>query len=122
MLRPLRKSEIGVQFYPNGERQILPDTLFRLRDRYFVRGDFVKRHWNGLRSGVVLNVNSEVKVQHAINKVQIGQWIDRTVFTGAQWAPGDYVLCDDWVGMVGTPPATATNRLQGAPGRGSAYL
>ena len=122
MLRPLRKGEIGVQFYPNGERQILPDTLFRLSDRYFVRGDFVKRHWNDLRSGVVLNVNSEVKVQHAITKTQIDQWIDRTEFTGAQWAPGDYVLCDDWVGMVGTPPATTIDRLQGAPGRGSAYL
>lgn len=93
--------QVGVQSYPTGKREILPESSFRLVDRAFVRGDFCKREQDDIQSGVVLNVKVEVKVQHAITMQTVDQWFDKDEFRATQpLSIGDIVLYDDWVGQA----------------------
>jgi ubiquitin-conjugating enzyme E2 O len=68
---------------------------------YFARGDFCKRSRDDAQSGVVLNARVEVKIQHAITTETIDRWFDKDEFRPNQpLLPGDYVVCDNWVGQV----------------------
>lgn len=102
LMRPLKRGEIGVNFFPSGERAILSETDFELVDRTFRRGDFCKRRVEDVQSGVIKKVDTQVRVVHAISGEPVEGWRNKEEFHLADQAEiADYVVYDDWIGQVG---------------------
>lgn len=100
-MRQLQQGEVGVSFFPNGARDILPESNFILVDRSFQPGDLCKRSIEDVRSGVVTSVDTTARLAHAISDEPIEGWKGLHEFKKSATAEiGDYVLCDDWVGQV----------------------
>jgi ubiquitin-conjugating enzyme E2 O len=101
MLRPLERGEVGVSFFPSGQREILPESEFTLVDRTFRTGDYCKRSVDDVRSGVITSVDVKARLVHAISGVPIEGWKNKEEFDN-QTEPeiGDYVVYDDWVGQA----------------------
>lgn len=100
-MRPLQHGEVGVSFFPNGAREILPESNFVLIDRSFQPGDLCKRSIDDVRSGVVTGVDIKARLVHAISGEPIEGWRSLHEFKKSTTTEiGDYVLCDDWVGQV----------------------
>jgi ubiquitin-conjugating enzyme E2 O len=98
----MHQGEVGVSFFPNGVRDILPESSFTLVDRSFQAGDLCKRSIDDVRSGVVTRVDVKARLAHAISDVPVEGWKSIDQFEKSTTAEvGDYVLCDDWVGQVG---------------------
>lgn len=101
LLRPLKRGEVGVSFYPDNTREILPESQVELLDRPLQTGDICKRKHDDVQSAVVTKSEVTFKVSHAVN----GQTLDQR-FTLADIeededvAVGDFVVYDDWVGQV----------------------
>jgi ubiquitin-conjugating enzyme E2 O len=101
MMRPLKRDEVGVSFFPSGRREILPESEFTLVDRTFQVGDYCKRSVDDVCSGIVTSVNVKGRLVHAISGVPVEGWISKQEFD-ARTEPeiGDYVVYDDWVGQA----------------------
>lgn len=101
LLRPLKQGEVGVSFFPDGIRDILPESTFSLVDRNFQPGDLCKRSIDDVSSGIITSVETKVRLAHAITGEHIDGWKgleDLVKSTTAEIQ--DYVLYDDWVGQV----------------------
>jgi ubiquitin-conjugating enzyme E2 O len=100
-MRQLQQGEVGVSFFPNGVRDILPESNFVLVDRSFQPGDLCKRSIDDVHSGVVTSVEVKARLAHAISDEPVEGWKSVDQFERSTMAEvGDYVLCDDWVGQV----------------------
>ena len=73
-MRPLEKGEVGVSFFPNGVREILPEPEFTLVDRMFQPGDLCKRRIDDVRSGVITSVDVKGRLEHAISGEPVPDW------------------------------------------------
>lgn len=101
LMRQLQQGEVGVSFFPNGVRDILPESNFTLVDRSFQPGDLCKRSIDDLRSGVVTRVDVKARLAHAISDEPVEGWKSVDQFEKSTMVEvGDYVLSDDWVGQV----------------------
>ena len=100
-MRPMEQGEVGVSFFPNGIRDILPESDFTLVDRSFQPGDICKRSIDDVHSGVVTRVNVKARLAHSISGEPVDGWKSVDRFEKSTTAEvGDYVLYDDWVGQV----------------------
>lgn len=52
-MRPLKPGEVGVSFYPQGAREILPESELNLVDRVYQPGDLLKKSIDDVRAGIV---------------------------------------------------------------------
>jgi hypothetical protein len=101
MLRPLKRGEVGVSFFPSGTREILPETEFTLVDRSFQPGDYCKRSVDDVQSGVVTRIRMECRLEHAISGEPVDEWIAmQELETAVDPNIGDYVVYDDWIGQA----------------------
>ena len=101
LLRALKRGEVGVSFYPNNRREILPESDFRLIDRPMQPGDICKRSYEGVQSAVVTNVDIRFKVSHAISGSRLEEW--KTMDDVKEFDDitiGDFVECNGWIGQV----------------------
>jgi ubiquitin-conjugating enzyme E2 O len=97
----MQQGEVGVSFFHNGIRDILPESSFTLVDRSFQLGDLCKRSIDDVHSGVVTSVDVKARLVHAISGEPVEEWKSVDQFQKSTTAEiGDYVLCDDWVGQV----------------------
>ena len=100
-MRPLEKGEVGVSFFPNGIREILPESEFTLVDRMFQPGDLCKRSIDDVRSGVILSVDVKGRLEHAISGEPVPDWKSMNdIEIPADVDIGDYVAYDNWIGQV----------------------
>jgi len=100
-MRQLHPGEVGVSFLGDaGEREILPENDLRLIDRTFQPGDFCKRNVDDVRSGVVINVRVNGRIEHAISGELVGWRALGDLESRADAEIGDYVVYDDWIGQV----------------------
>ncbi|KAI9513052.1 hypothetical protein F5148DRAFT_463736 [Russula earlei] len=101
LMRPLEKGEVGVSFFPNGIREILPESEFTLVDRMFQPGDLCKRSIDDVRSGVITSVDVKGRLEHAISGEPVPDWKSMNdIETPADVDIGDYVAYDNWIGQV----------------------
>ena len=100
-MRPLERGEVGVSFFPSGNRDILPESDFTLVDRNFHPGDYCKRSIDDVHSGVVTSANMKGRLEHVISGVLVEGWksID-DLETSVDADIGDYVFYDNYVGQV----------------------
>ncbi|KAL5534072.1 hypothetical protein ACEPAG_533 [Sanghuangporus baumii] len=101
LLRPLKRGEVGVSFFPNNMREILPESSFRLIDRPFQTGDICKRSFEDVQSAVVTDVHVRFKVAHAVSGIKLEDW--KSVDDIKEFddiAVGDFVVYNDWVGQI----------------------
>lgn len=101
LLRPLKRGEVGVSFFPAMTRDILPESEFTLVDRPLQPGDVCKRRIEDLQSAVVMNANVKFKVQHAISRQKLDDWktlADVKCFEDV--TVGCYVAYNDWIGQI----------------------
>ena len=86
---------------PNGAREIVHEKELRLLDRAFQLGDYCKRSFDDLQSGVIIDVKVKSRFEHAISHEDVPGWFttedlkEKTV-----GEIGDYVAYDDWIGQV----------------------
>lgn len=104
-MRPLVYGEVGVTFLSHSaEREILPESHFRLLDRGLQPGDYCKRSFDDTQAGVVTNIHVKAKIAHAISAEQVdGWWSTDDLEDKADAEVGDYVAFDDWIGQVPRP-------------------
>ncbi|CCM05195.1 uncharacterized protein FIBRA_07404 [Fibroporia radiculosa] len=101
LMRPLKKGEVGVSYFPNPSREILPESQLELVDRLYQPGDLLKRRIDDVVSGVVINTEVKGRLEHAISGEQLSDWRGTDDVTCAvDIEMGDYVVYDDWVGQV----------------------
>lgn len=101
LLRPLKRGEVGVSFFPNQSREILPESQLTLVDRFMQMGDIVKRRVEDLESAVVTSVKPRFKVAHAISGKKIEEWKTMDdVKSIHDISVGDYVAYDNWIGQI----------------------
>lgn len=101
MLRPLNKGEFGISFLNTRDRQILPEEGWELVDRNLQAGDIVKRSFESVESGTIVGSKVHVLLSHAITGVSKTSWVDTDELKpNVGIFHGDYVVCDDWVGIV----------------------
>lgn len=103
LMRPLKRGEVGVSFFPSGVREIVSETDYTLVDRTFQTGDYCKRSIDDVRSGVVVSVEVQAKLVHAISGEPVHGWKSvKDLKHATSVNGGDYVVYDDWVGQVRT--------------------
>ncbi|PWY97309.1 hypothetical protein BCV70DRAFT_228640 [Testicularia cyperi] len=99
--RQLKETEVGVLWYPSGDRQIVPVDELELRDRPFMLGSICKRKLTDAQSGVVTATSSTLKLQHIFSKDEIDHPVpSEDVVKSIAINHGDHVIVDDWVGEV----------------------
>ncbi|KAG8896936.1 hypothetical protein FRB99_008571, partial [Tulasnella sp. 403] len=99
--RELQQGEIGISYLVSGEHEIVREEDYYIVDRSLQPGDLVKRSVHDVQSGVVLESNVEVKLEHAVSMVQYAGWVSSDELENAtEVYVGDYVVYDDWVGLV----------------------
>lgn len=102
LLRPLAHGEVGVSFWThNSAREILREDELCLLDRVFQLGDYCKRSFEDIQSGVIIDVKVKGRFEHAISHQNVPGWFtieDLKEKTDAEI--GDYVAHDDWIGQV----------------------
>ena len=100
-MRPLERGEVGVSFFPNGIREILPESEFTLVDRMFQPGVLCKRCLDDVRSGVIISVDVKGRLEHAISGEPVPDWKSMNdIEIPADVDIGDYVAYDNWIGQV----------------------
>ena len=99
--RPIRQGAMVVLFWPSQEREIAKESDFTLEDRALRAGDVVKRHEEGLQSGIVIKAEVQAKLVHAISGVSLPGWInDFDVDHAEPCCAGSYVVWNNWLGQV----------------------
>lgn len=101
LMRPLKRGEVGVSFFPGGVREIVAEADYTLVDRTFQIGDYCKRSIDDVCSGVVISTKVQAKLVHAITNEPVEGWKDvQDLRHSTSINGGDYVVYDDWVGQV----------------------
>ncbi|KAI6162076.1 hypothetical protein EDD17DRAFT_1579813 [Pisolithus thermaeus] len=76
LMRPLKRGEVGVSFFPGGVREIVSEADYTLVDRTFQTGDYCKRSIDDVCSGVVVGTKVQAKLVHAITGEPVEGWKD----------------------------------------------
>ncbi|KZT36569.1 hypothetical protein SISSUDRAFT_1049714 [Sistotremastrum suecicum HHB10207 ss-3] len=99
--RPLQRGEVWVTFPPSTSREIVQESELTLVDRSFNIGSPVKRSFDDVQSGIVVDVETKARLEHAISGVVVPGWISTLdVYPSPPLEIGDYVIYDDWVGQI----------------------
>nr|XP_031861429.1 uncharacterized protein CI109_003033 [Kwoniella shandongensis]KAA5528501.1 hypothetical protein CI109_003033 [Kwoniella shandongensis] len=99
--RPLKRGEVGISNLSNGELQIVPESTLRLYQREFIKGDVVKRSLTSPESAVVIDIKSEVRLEHVLSKEKVEGWVEyRKMQNSLLFDARDRVVYDEWIGTV----------------------
>lgn len=97
----MKPDEIGVSFFPSQDREISPESKFKLIDRPFQTGDVCKRHIEDVQSGVVKSVDVRFKAAHVISNEKVKDWLTKDDIEDVDEVTiGSIVIYGDWVGQV----------------------
>lgn len=100
-MKPLKKGEMGVSFFPNHHREIVSESDYFLVDRLFEPGNACKRSIDSIQSGIITSANTRFLVQHAISGVQVDAWLEISdIQPSSDIGVGDFVTYGDWIGEV----------------------
>jgi ubiquitin-conjugating enzyme E2 O len=70
-------------------------------DRVFQLGDYCKRSFEDLQSGVIIDVKVKARFEHAISHEVVPGWFTTDdLKEKIDGEIGDLVACDDWIGQV----------------------
>lgn len=120
--RPPNRGEIAISFFPQGRRELFPESNFILVDRAFHPGDLCKRKIEDVRSGVVTQVHVEARLEHAISGAPVAGWkTTEDIALRDEVEVGDYVIYDDWVGQVCSLHTADVSLMHPLGDRGAAY-
>ena len=101
LMRALQHGEAGVSWFPNGRREILPETELFLIDRIFQPGDLCKRRIDDVRAGVIADVLVRSFLSHSVSNVHVPQSFEPSeIVNPPECDIGDYVVYNDWIGQV----------------------
>ncbi|KIR52646.1 ubiquitin-conjugating enzyme E2 O [Cryptococcus gattii Ru294] len=99
--RPLKRGEVGISHLSTGRLAIVPESSLRLFQREFLKGDIVKRSLTSQESALVVNIKTEVKLQHALTGEELDQWVKyEDVSNALKIDARDRVVYGNWVGTV----------------------
>ncbi|KIR99879.1 ubiquitin-conjugating enzyme E2 O [Cryptococcus deuterogattii 2001/935-1] len=99
--RPLKRGEVGISHLSTGRLAIVPESTLRLFQREFLKGDIVKRSLTSQESALVVNIKTEVKLQHALTGEELDQWVKyEDVSNALKIDARDRVVYGNWVGTV----------------------
>ncbi|OXB36236.1 ubiquitin-conjugating enzyme E2 O [Cryptococcus neoformans] len=99
--RPLKRGEVGISHLSTGQLAIVPESTLRLFQREFLKGDIVKRSLTSQESALVVNVKTEIKLQHALTGEELDQWVKyEDVSNALEIDARDRVVYDNWIGTV----------------------
>ena len=80
---------------------IVSESSLILYQREFLKGDIVKRSLVSIESAIVVDINTEVQVEHVVTKERIRDWIPyRKLKNALPLEPRDKVVYDEWVGTI----------------------
>ena len=83
------------------ELLIVPESTLSLVQREFLIGDIVKRSLANVESAVVVEVSSEVRLEHVMSKIKVEDWVPYDLLKGAITLEArDKVIYDQWIGTV----------------------
>jgi ubiquitin-conjugating enzyme E2 O len=83
------------------ELLIVPESTLSLVQREFLIGDIVKRSLANVESAVVVEVKSEVRLEHVMSKIKVEDWIPYDLIKSAIILEArDKVIYDEWIGTV----------------------
>lgn len=84
-----------------GQLAIVPEAALVLRSRDFLRGDVVKRSLTNVESATIVDITSEVKLEHAITRELIDDWVPYGLLRNSMTIEArDKVVYDNWIGSV----------------------
>ena len=84
-----------------GELAIVPESSLVLYQREFMKGDIVKRSLASVESAVVVNVKTEVQLEHIITMQRIKGWVPyEKLANSLNIEARDRVVYDEWIGTV----------------------
>lgn len=120
-LRRLQPGEVLVAYHsPPGHREILLEADLNLVDRMFQLGDLCKRNIDDLQSGVVVRVETQAQLHHAISGERVEGWFKlEDMQEDEDVCVGDYVVHNDWIGQVRLSVLLGFGKL--TPSRSSRY-
>ncbi|EPQ29104.1 uncharacterized protein PFL1_03393 [Pseudozyma flocculosa PF-1] len=99
--RALKQGEIGVFWSPSDAREIINEEEVEVIDRALHVGDVCKRSHRDKASCVVVDVKRNLTLEHVISKKRIDHEVPSDdVQNAVRVTRGDYVIVDDWVGLV----------------------
>ncbi|KIR35252.1 ubiquitin-conjugating enzyme E2 O [Cryptococcus deuterogattii MMRL2647] len=99
--RPLKRGEVGISHLSTGRLAIVPESTLRLFQREFLKGDIVKRSLTSQESALVVNIKTEVKLQHALTGEELDQWVKyEDVSNALKIDARDRVVYGNWVGTI----------------------
>ncbi len=85
----------------NGDLSIVPEFSLLLYQREFLKGDVVKRSLTAVESAVVVDVKTEVQLEHVITKQRVKGWVPfEKLGNSLKIEARDKVVYDEWIGTV----------------------
>ena len=85
----------------SGELSIVPESTLLLYQREFMRGDVVKRSLVAVESAIVVDVKTEVQLEHVITHERVRGWVPyEKLASSLQIEARDKVVYDEWIGTV----------------------
>lgn len=101
----------------DGKPSIVPESTLSLRTREYIKGDIVKRSLTSIESAVVVDMRTELLLEHSVSKVQAKDWVPQEKTTNAMpFEARDRVVFDEWIGTVEEVSHTLGLVIQGRLG------
>jgi hypothetical protein len=88
--------------YASNRRGLFEQSQLQLVDRTFLRGDYVRKPSDSKRAtGIILDVETQVKVMDAFNQTPLDTWISTDKLVNyVRISRGDHVVYGEWIGVV----------------------
>jgi ubiquitin-conjugating enzyme E2 O len=102
MLEPLSEGEVVVAFdFFGNERGKFKEDDVEVVDRSLRLGEAVKEVGDGVRCGVVIGYDVQMRLGHAISGQKLPGWVGgKDVKWNNRLGVGSYVVHGNWVGQV----------------------
>lgn len=85
----------------SGELAIVPESSLVLYQRDFLKGDIVKRSLVSIESAMVIDVKTEVQLEHVISRERIKGWVpSEKLKSSSSLEVRDRVVFDEWIGTI----------------------
>ncbi|GFZ47242.1 hypothetical protein JCM24511_04985 [Saitozyma sp. JCM 24511] len=99
--RPLKRGEVGISDVSTGTRVIVPESSLLLYQREFLKGDVVKRSLVAVESAVIVDIKTEVQLEHIMSRERLRSWVPfDKLRNGMAIEARDKVIYDEWIGTV----------------------
>jgi hypothetical protein len=80
---------------------IVPESSLLLYQREFLKGDVVKRSLVAVESAVIVDIRTEVQLEHIMSRERLRNWVPfDKLRNGMAIEARDKVIYDEWIGTV----------------------